>query len=218
MDLPHLSRHDIEEQLGMLYGHFRRHHLIAFFGTGKAERIHTAASGDFDVVPVRSELELRERMPALEDAEARVAYLVPWTWGMPLDIQDRFAKSGRIFRIGREARLRRLFGVRELDSEVLKLSLTDHLLRPGLDGSYHLPGGRLTASVMWQRWLQVDWGLQTGDGMALDTLMGWAATDGRGSQFVKAMQASPANRLREGLVRRWLPWKVVGHRGAGSGR
>ena len=71
MDLPHLSRHDIEEQ------------LVAFYGTGKAERVRTTAAGEFDVVPVRSELELRESLPPLQDAEARMAFLVPWSRGIP---------------------------------------------------------------------------------------------------------------------------------------
>ena len=148
-DVPRLSHQDIEAQLGELYRGKRHHHLLAFYGTGEPGTIEAGPAGRFEVVPVRSELELRELLPGLEDLEVRAVFLLPWTRDIPLDIAGRFARRGRVIRIGRDARLRRVFGVAELDAEVLRCPLGDFLLRPGSELRYSAPGGRLTAAL-WQ--------------------------------------------------------------------
>ena len=109
-ETPRIERDDISAQLDRLYQGTRKHHLVAFFGTGVRETIETDHAGTFYIVPVRSELELRAELPPLAETDRRIAYLVPWTDSMPLDISGRFARAGRVFRIGREQRLLRMFG------------------------------------------------------------------------------------------------------------
>src|SRR5262245_332778 len=129
-EAPLLSRKDIEEQLDRLYAVTRHHHLFAFHGTGSEDVVDLARGGRFQVVPVRSELELRERMPPLERTDGeqeRMAFLVPFTGDVPLDLAGRFALNGRIQRIGPEARLRRMFQASEVESDVRASALGAHL-------------------------------------------------------------------------------------------
>lgn len=200
MNAPELHRRDIEEQLEALYRTERRRHLVALHGTGVEETIDGKLSGRFRVVPVRSELDLRDRMPPLEDVEARVAFLVPWTGAVPLDLAGRFAHSGKVFRVGPELRLKQRFGVQEVEGAALRSPLADYLLRPGLATSYQVSGGRLTLALLWGAWLSSDWGLQVDDGsIALDALLTWAAADGRGLRFIEAMSAPEARGVRDAL-------------------
>src|SRR4051794_17962746 len=74
--------------------------LVAYFGTGQEDVVDVDGVGQFRILPVRSELELRERLPPLEDQEPCV-FLVPWPGQLPIDVQGRFAADGKIMRIGR---------------------------------------------------------------------------------------------------------------------
>lgn len=199
--VPHLSAHDLRADLERAYEDpkKRRHHLFAFFGTGDEQVLKLRASADVFVVPVRSELELRERMPELTDDDARIAFLVPWTDDIPLDIAGRFALNGRVRRIGKDARLRQLFGVGGVEGEPLRSPLTGYLLRPGNDRRYPVGEGCLTAEAMWAVWLGTDWAVPTQGGLALDTLLGWAATDLRGARFVETLEDAAAKGVREAL-------------------
>lgn len=198
-DLPHLSRRDVEAQLEQLFSHKRSgRHLFAFYGKGEEDSIRLKSAGEVRIIPVKSELELRARLPALGDPDARIAFLVPWTGDVPMDLAGRFAKSGRVMRIGRDARLRLIFGVPEVDPEAARSPLAEYLLRPGAR-SYPIPGGRLTLDLMWSAWLAGDWGLPVSGGLALDTLLGFAAADGRGPTFVEAMKSEAAMGVRDAL-------------------
>ena len=59
-------------------------------------------------------------------------YLVPWTDDLPLDLRGRFARDGRVTQVGREARLKRLFGVVDVDADAARSPLADWLLRPAI--------------------------------------------------------------------------------------
>ncbi|MBO6936778.1 MAG: BREX-2 system phosphatase PglZ [Deltaproteobacteria bacterium] len=198
--VPHLSAHDLRADLEEAYRRKRHHHLFAYFGTGDEQTLKLVNVGDFHVVPVRSELELRERLPKLADDDARMAFLVPWTGDIPLDISGRFALNGRVRRIGKDARLRHLFAVGEVEGEALRSPLVSYLLRPDNTGRYPVGDGRLTADAMWDTWLARDWSVPTEGGLALDTLLGWAAIDKRGAQFAHAMKAEEARGVREALL------------------
>jgi hypothetical protein len=199
-DIPLLSRHDLTEQLEKLYRSERKRHLVAFFGTGVEEELRFANMGPFNVVPVRSELELRERMPALGDDDARVAFLVPWGTEVPLDLAGRFARSGRILRVGTEARLLTLLGASEIEDEARKSPLATYLLSTSAPASIKVPAGRLTLTAMWNAWLSAVWGIDVSGGLGLDTLLGWAALDQRGARFVEAMDAAIAAGVRDALL------------------
>src|ERR1019366_3674234 len=106
------------------------------------------------------------------EEDPRMVFLVPWTRDIPIDLAGRFARDGRVIRIGRESRLRRLFGVGEVDVEALKSPLPE--------------------------WLRDDFGVDTDGGLALDALLAWAALDGRARQFVEGAGQSP--QLRSALL------------------
>jgi hypothetical protein len=196
---PFLTRHDIEQQLDALYRSERRRHLVALYGRGTEEMLSSGTAGLFRIVSVRSELELRERMPPLGE-EARIAFLLPWPGPLALDLSGRFALGGRVLRVGREARLTRLFDATEVDAEARACSLSDYLLRPGNTERYPVAGGRLTVDAMWEAWLAKDWQIPAQGGLGLDALLGWAALDGRGAQFVESMALPEAHGVRDALL------------------
>jgi hypothetical protein len=198
--VPHLSPHDLRVDLEEAYRAKRHHHMFAFFGTGD-EQVLTFESGVVKVVPVRSEIELREKLPALtaDDGE-RIAFLVPWTHDVPLDIAGRFALNGRVRRIGKDARLRALFGVAEIDDDARRSPLADYLLRPTNAARYPVSEARLTLDALWSVWLRVDWNVETEGGLALDTLLAFAAADPHGPRFVQALQDPAAAGTREALL------------------
>lgn len=226
--VPWLSQADLKVGLEKAYSGRRQHHLFAFFGTGAAEvlKVLGPQRGDGDevsveVVPVRSELELREKMPPLGDDGAKKAFLVPWTHDIPLDLSGRFVLNGRVLRVGSESRLQALFGVNEVDDEARRSALTALLLADaggaGAGGAqqgprYSVAGGRLTLDTMWSAWLSGAWGLDTEGGLALDTLMAFAAVDGRGAAFVEQLGptggfAADGVKVRDELER-WLRRKL----------
>ena len=99
---PRISRRDLESKLEELCSAERRHFVFALHGTGDAGRVHLdQADVDVEIVPVRSELELRRKLLEL-DGERPTAYLVPWNGTVPMDLGGRFAKFGRVFRVGPE--------------------------------------------------------------------------------------------------------------------
>ena len=201
--VPHLSTQDLRADLDEAYKAKRHHHLFAFFGTGEAH-VLGLDSGPVQIVPVRSELELRDKLPALDaNDEQRIAFLVPWTHDIPLDLAGRFAMNGRVRRIGKDARLRALFGVVEIDDDARRSPLAEYLLRPFNPSSYPVSEARLTLDALWSVWLRVDWQLETEGGLSTDTLLAFAAVDPRGPQFVEAMNDPTAVGVRDALVE-WL--------------
>lgn len=209
--LPHLSAIDLRADIEEAYRARRHHHLFAFFGTGDEQTI-ALTDGEVRVIPVRSEIELREKMPALQDDDnVRVAFLVPWSHDIPLDIAGRFALNGRVRKIGKEARLRALFGVNEIDDDVRRVPLVEYLLRPAHSRRYPLGEGRLTVDGLWASWLRVDWDLDTQGGVALDALLAFATHSPRGPEFVAAMSEPAAGKTREALLT-WLE-RAVGPAG-----
>ncbi|MCC6750665.1 MAG: BREX-2 system phosphatase PglZ [Deltaproteobacteria bacterium] len=201
IELPLLARADVEAKLAELYRVERRHHLVAFLGAGEAELLDVAHAGRFEVVPVRSELELRAALPPLADDDRRMAFLLGWNaLRVPLDLAGRFACGGRVLSIGRDERLKRLFGVSELDDAVRGCPLAKYLLRPGGEGRYGTTGGRLTLEALWAEWLRASWQVDVAGGLALDTLLAFAARNGRGAEFREAMGAPEAEGVREALL------------------
>lgn len=195
-DVPALTRPEISELLKEVVASKRKRFLVAIYGQGEAD---TLPELDYRVVPVRSELDLREQMPPLEE-EPRLAFLVPWATEIPLDLAGRFAKNGRVLRADPDVRLRALFGARELEDGVTRSALAHYLLhRPG-NRAYRCPLGKLTVEQLWASWLRTDWQVAAGADLALDTLLAWAARDERGARFVEAMQAPDAAGVRDALL------------------
>lgn len=198
MNPPRLTRRDLVADLERLYGAAREHFLVAFHGTGDEDQLDVLGA-PVRVVPVRGELELRRRLLDVGDAD-RVAFLVPWTVEIPLDLQGRFAKSGRVFRIGRDVRVGRLFGAAEVDPAIHGHPLVDYLLAHHAHDTFALPSGRLTVDAMWAAWLDRACGVAAGGELALDVLLGWAALDAHGARFTEQLVARGASAVRDALL------------------
>lgn len=198
MSPPRLTRRDLAPDLERLYAAEREHYLVAFHGTGDEDQLEVRGA-QVRVVPVRGELELRRRLLDVGDSD-RVAFLVPWTVEMPIDLQGRFAKSGRVFRIGRDVRIGKLFGAAEVDPAVHASPLGDYLLLHQAGDTFSIGAGRLTVDTMWAAWLERTWGLDAGGELALDVLLGWAALDARGAQFMETIAARSAGAVRDALL------------------
>ena len=199
MDAPRLSSRDLASKLDELCNAERRRFLFAVYGTGDEDRLRLKeVQRDLQIIPVRSELDLRRRLLELGDDDA-AAFLLPWPGSLPLDLAGRFAKSGRIFRIGREARLKGLFGAVDLEPEAERSPLVDYLLLHHT-GDRFAAGGRLTLDQLWSQYLAVAWGLEAPGGLALDALLGFAAADGRGGEFGRVMKERDAGAVRDALL------------------
>ncbi|HYO94401.1 MAG TPA: BREX-2 system phosphatase PglZ, partial [Polyangiaceae bacterium] len=202
-ELPELQPREIHDELSRIYTRGgRERHLHALFGKGQEGRLRVESVGDFAVVPVRSELELRERMPALEASDPKVVFLVPWQGVVPLDLAGRFENS-RVRCIGPDRRLCSLCGALEKDDNVSS-ELVRYLLRPSNPTKrYPIAAGRITQEALWAVWLGTDWGLEVPGGIARDTLLAWAGSNGWGGRFVENMsvEAEPAAKgVREALL------------------
>ena len=193
---PHLDRADLADALKRLIDGERHRYLFAFHGTGDAAELPiesadatlARAGGVVRVVPVESELGLRRELPKIEDPVRPMAFLVPFTGQLPLDLQGRFAHQGKIRTIGNEARLRRLLGVSEVDPDVSRSPLAPVVLRSGLARS--LPEARLRLPRLWGLWLEHTFKLGLdGDWLTPDRLLGWAATSDRGPDFTALPEA-----------------------------
>ena len=195
--VPHLSRGVLESELDRLYAE-RGRLLVALHGTGDKDTLEIRGA-NVRVVPVGSELELRRELLGV-DLGDRVAFLVRGTVALPIDLQGRFAKNGRIFRVGPEARVQNLFGATEVEDGVRDCPLGEYLLKYPLGERLPVAGGRLTVDAMWSTWLARVWGLPAGGELALDVLLGWTAVDGRGPLFVATMEERGAGAVRTGLL------------------
>jgi PglZ domain len=195
-DPPHLSPGDIEQRLREIFREqHRRSHLVAFHGTGEEIPVDVGDLGRFDVVRVSSELELRKRVPDTLVGDPHCAFLVPFVGHLPLDIGCFFADDGRIFTLGRDLRLKRMFDATEVEPAVRESALARFLLE-GPPQRSPMPrfGGRLTFDSLWATWLSV-WGLPV-EGLSLESLMAWACVSDLGPKF----RAEVPQEVREELV------------------
>jgi hypothetical protein len=184
-DLPELQARELHDELRRIYTKSRRANVFAIYGRGQEETIRVENAGEFKVVPVRSELDLRERMPAFEETDPRIVFLVPWQGEVPLDLSSRF-ENRRVRSIDVNRRLLSLCGALEFDDNSARSPLARYLLRPkNPNKRYPISAGRITQEALWAAWLSTDWGFS--DGLARDTLLAWAGTDARGARFLEAM-------------------------------
>ena len=188
MDAPFLTPAAVEKQVKRLSDRSRS--LIAIFGTGTEQTVAIEGRGDVPVVPVRSELELRARLPGFEDSALRV-FLVPWYHSLPDDLAGRFVSNGRVYRIDRGAQLAALMGATRTDEAVGKLALAEYLLSRAQTKRYRSAAQVVSVESLYEIWLSEDWTVPTEGGLASDALLAWAASNGRGDEFVEAMKAAP---------------------------
>lgn len=203
-DVPELQPREIQDELNRLYAKPRKAHIHALFGRGLPEKLRVEGQGDFAIVPVRSELELRERLPPLEDTDARLVFLLPWQGSVPLDLACRF-ENARVRALGASRRLLSLCGARESE-DLSRSSLPKYLLRPNNPiKHYSVSSGRITEEALWLTWLATDWGLHLSGGLARDSLLAWVGTDTRGARFLEAVDADKELTAR-GVREDWLKY------------
>src|SRR5690606_41016411 len=106
----------------------------------------------------------------------------------------------KIFVVGPEERLKTRFGVKEVDDSARDCPLAGYVLEHYPSETFSVPGGRLTLDALWTAWLARAWKLDAGGELALDALLGWAAVDGRGAQFVETVKANHAEPVRAALL------------------
>jgi hypothetical protein len=206
MTAPELSRRDVEPDVKRLVeapnDPSRKRYLIAFHGrsANDADDVLDVDGQRVRVVPVRSELDLRRRL--LEVArDEYAAFLIPWrAASVPIDLQGRFAARGKIQTVGREARLKIRFGVTEVDELARDCPLAEYVLVHHPAETFGIAGGRLTLDALWTAWLATAWSLDAGGELALDALLGWAAVDARGAQFVATLRERGAADVRTALL------------------
>ncbi len=151
---PVLTPGMLRSELARLLQKERRSYLVAFFGAGEPGEVLVNARR-FRVVPTRSELDLRAKLPERVDADTPgTVYLVDWTESLPLDIACRLA-SGRLQRINRDTRIAALFGARDVDPLLLGSNLARVLLvRPALSARLlKVPGQLLQREDAYARFL-----------------------------------------------------------------
>lgn len=203
MSIPKLEARDIRTQLEEVFapGKAHAHHLLALYGRGENDVIDTSSAGSFTVIPVASELELRRALPKRHDPADRTVFLVGWPDAeLPPDIAGRFAKRGRIVRIGPDARLRQLFGGAEVTSDVIASPLGRYLAAQDDRPVLPVGGGRVVPHVAWNAWLAHAWKVDVAGGLALDSLLVWAARNAHGTSFTETMKRPEAAGLRNALL------------------
>ncbi len=199
MTAPDLSRRDLEKQVRQMIAAGRKRYLLAFHGQGPDDVLDVDGTR-VRVLAVRSELDLRRRLLEVHGDEY-AAFLIPWRdTSLPVDLQGRFARDGKIQIVGREERLYARFGVSELDDDVGSSALAAYLLSYHPDEPFAVAGGRLTLDSLWTAYLARVWNLDAGGELALDALLGWAAVDGRGPQFVATIGERGAELVRSALI------------------
>jgi hypothetical protein len=198
-----LSDDDLRERLNDVFRTQHRSCLVALAGVGVEREIDTEI-GRFLVMPVDSEIDLRKKLANVDkrgEAKPLVAFLVPWTGELPLDIGGRFTNSGRILPLGKDVKLRRLFGANGVDDAVLTSPLARHLVeRPGRE-RFRFKGGRLTLDALWTSWLSEECRLFERDDVSLVAMLAWAAQDRTGPAFGAALDAANGADVRTALLK-----------------
>lgn len=199
MNAPELSRRDLEAQIKLLIDAGRKRPLMAFHGHG-SDDVLDVDGASVRVVAVRSELDLRRRLLEIPRDEF-AAFLIPWrAASLPIDLQGRFARDGKIQTVGREERLKVRFGVTEVDSDARDCPLAEYVLVYHPNDAFGIVGGRLTLDALWTAWLARAWSFDAGGELALDALFGWAAVDARGPQFIATIRERNAETVRAALL------------------
>jgi hypothetical protein len=190
LNAPFLSPSVVQQVVAERLSKHRRA-LVALYGTGEAQIVTVAQRGDVEVIPVRSEFELRTVMPDLVDSAPR-AFLVPWQGTLPDDLAGRFINSGRIERVDRGAQVAALLGATRAEDETARLVLATYLLRAGNPKPRYSSASQVVSSnTLYEVWLREDWNVPTEGGLAADALLAWAATSARYEEFLAALKDAP---------------------------
>ncbi len=180
--LPVHSSALLEQELRRFYSDRREHYMVAVYGTGVEVELTLDGTSvatqkslpPVKVIAVASELELRERMPPIEEARPCVAFLVPFTSDIPSDLAGRFAINGRVLRFGPERQLAALCGTDRVSAEAAASVLGRYVLeQPDRSKAYHTGEATLTLPGLWNAFLNVELGISIAGGLGRDTFLAW---------------------------------------------
>jgi hypothetical protein len=200
---PLLSEADVRLEVEQirLRGHKRQ--LVALYGRGQPGRFeydgHTWA-----IVPTSCELDLRSKLPSpTAHSSTAAVYLVDWVSdALPLDVSCRLA-GGRLYHIGRDSRLKALFGAREIDDGLSSTAAARLVLSGRVEGLRKIAGLRLTRSDLWLRVVEARFGVPE---RALETAsewLRWVRHSDAGPAFARACESDD---LLRAVRRELLDW------------
>lgn len=192
--------------------------LVAIHGRWSGpDKVKSPKLGVFEVRPVLSEMHLRSLMPPPDEPRS-IAFVVPWTQRLPLDLAARFARGGKVQAIGTQERLQRMFRVRDV-SVALRRSprLARHLLRRA-DLTFSTPGTQLEPHALFDTWFQKIVGAPSHESAApLAALFAWALGATGGAEHAAEIDESPGlraeleaaldERYGAGAVTVWRAWE-----------
>lgn len=210
MNAPELSRRDLEASIRRRIESREGRYLMAVHGRSpnNEDDVLDLDGTRVRLVSVRSELDLRRKLLDVTRDEYAV-FLIPWRAPtLPIDLCGRFKGNGRISLVGREERLKARFDVTEVDVDARDAPLAEYILAHHPTETFGIVGGRLTLDALWTSWLARVWKLDTGGELALDALLGWAAIDPRGPQFVTTMGADEMGQKVRGALHDYLRKKL----------
>ncbi|HTR49651.1 MAG TPA: BREX-2 system phosphatase PglZ [Kofleriaceae bacterium] len=205
---PVLTEADVRLEVERLFRRNHRSKLLALFGRGQP--------GQFDldgfrwnIVPTTCELELRERLPAPGDAmTAGSVYLVDWAEdALPLDVSCRLA-GGRIYHVAKDARLKALFGARDVDDGLPSTALAQFVLTGSITGLRKIAGLRLTRSDLWKRVLEARFGIAEGALETGATWLRWVRSSDAGPAFARACESDDLLRAVRRELLEWLEQRL----------
>jgi hypothetical protein len=194
---PKLSSSDVSAELSRRHARDHRTLDLALYGSGDPGRVLAEVQGapqEFEMIPVRCELALREALSAA--TELPRALLVDFTVDLPRDLEAAVA-GGKIHIADTADRLARRFTAREAARDLLASPLRSAILQAD-DLPYEaISGARLEQDVAWRAFLQRYATLERDGALALDRLLAFAA-EGKGV----GSWASVAERF-DGLAEAW---------------
>jgi hypothetical protein len=184
LEIPSLTREEITRAVETLLSVKRNRYLFAFLGRAAADattKALTVGQRTFEVVPVESELDLRMKLPELDEADPHRVFLVPFV-ELPRDVQGLFALK-RVERVGKDERLAAILGCGAVEAGLSRTPLGELLLtakttvRP-------LGAERVaTARALVATWMNEHWELPSADDLGRDALLAWAASSREGRAF-----------------------------------
>lgn len=208
-EAPLLTREELSRKLGELLearpeaeqGRVRRK-LMAIHGRCD-KQVLDVAGRQVEVIPVASELELREVLPDPHEERDIALVLGYAAVEVPIDLAGRFRKRGRVVRIAKLERLRQLFtgvdrSLVEFDAALVDSALARHLLGLEVRTPLRTRSGMLGLEQGYALWLHSQWGLP--EQLALDNLLVFAATSQRFEQFKETMRKADAHGLLDELL------------------
>jgi hypothetical protein len=201
---PQLSEADVRLEVERLFRRDHRSKLLALFGRGRPGRFELDGL-KWEIIPTACELELRSKLPAPgETRSSGSVYLVDWAEdALPLDVSCRLA-GGRIYHVARDARLKGLFGAREIDEGLASTALARLVLSGGVDGLRKVSGLRLTRDDLWTRVLEARFGIPESALESGANWLRWVRTSDGGPAFSRASASDDLLRVVRRELLAWL--------------